>query len=216
MQPTSHPRIKICCISSPSEAQLAISHGASALVSDMPSGPGIISEQQIAGITTTIPPAVSSFLLTCLQDPDAIIDQQQRCRTNTIQICDSLPLNGYKKMRNELPGIKIVQVIHVNGPESIDEAVLVSQQVDAILLDSGNQLLPMKELGGTGRVHDWTISRQIREAVDVPIFLAGGINADNVGEAIRQVGPFGIDLCSSVRTNGMLDKVKLTRFFGSL
>src|SRR5437763_11547627 len=194
MQPTKKPRIKICCMGSISEAQLAISYGASALglVSAMPSGPGVISETLIAQIAETIPPGVASFLLTSQQDPDAIIEQQRRCRTNTIQIVDSLHIDGYKKLKDAMPGIALVQVIHVMEQQSIEEAVTVAPYVNAILLDSGNPSLAIKELGGTGRVHNWEISRAIREAVDVPIFLAGGLNADNVVQAIRQVGPFGV------------------------
>jgi phosphoribosylanthranilate isomerase len=80
-------------------------------------------------------------------------------------------------------------------------------------LDSGNQSLAIKELGGTGRSHDWEISRRIRERLNVPIFLAGGLNPDNVITAIRQVKPFGVDVCNGVRTNGKLDEVKLSQFF---
>jgi phosphoribosylanthranilate isomerase len=218
MQTTQKPRVKICCISSVEEAQLAIHYGASALglVSEMPSGPGVISETSIAEIAMSIPPAVASFLLTSKQDPTAIIAQQRHCRTNTIQICDSLHIDSYKKLRSALPGIALVQVIHVRGPESIGEAVGVAPYVNGILLDSGNQSLAVKELGGTGHTHDWKISKAIREAVDVPIFLAGGLNATNVAEGIRQVRPFGVDVCSGVRTDGKLDKEKLARFFSSV
>lgn len=218
MHPTHHHRIKICCISSIQEARLAIHYGASALglVSEMPSGPGVIAEDLIAEIAATIPPAVSSFLLTSKQDADSIIAQQRRCGTNTIQICDRFHIDGYKKLQDALPGISLVQVIHVTGEPSVEEAVSVAPYVNGILLDSGNPSLTVKELGGTGRTHNWSISRMIREAVDVPLFLAGGLNADNVVEAIAQVGPFGVDVCSGVRTNGLLDEGKLARFVGQV
>ena len=197
---------------------MAIEAGASAvgLVSAMPSGPGPIPEELIAEIAATIPPGVSSFLLTCKQDATSIIDQQRRLRVNTIQICDRLTSGSYQEIHDALPGIKLVQVIHVTGPESVAEAVALAPQVDAILLDSGNQSLPVKELGGTGRTHDWTISKQIREAIAKPLFLAGGLNAANVREAIRQVQPFGVDVCSGVRTNGWLDEGKLAAFFEAI
>jgi phosphoribosylanthranilate isomerase len=218
LQPTKKPRIKICCISSIYEAQLAIQHGASALglVSSMPSGPGVITEDLIAQIAITIPPSVSSFLLTSKQDAGAIIAQQRKCGTNTIQIVDHFSIEGYKKLRDALPGISLVQVIHVKDEESLEEALSIAPYINGILLDSGNQSLPIKELGGTGRIHDWTISQKIREAVDIPLFLAGGLNADNVVEAITQVRPFGVDLCSGVRTNGRLDGEKLARFFNQV
>ncbi len=194
---------------------MAIEAGASAvgLVSAMPSGPGPIPEELIAKIAATIPPGVSSFLLTCLQDAGSIIDQQRRLRVNTIQICDRLTDGSYQDLREALPGISLVQVIHVTGPEAVDEAIAVAPHVDAILLDSGNQSLTIKELGGTGRTHDWTLSRKIRESIEAPLFLAGGLNPANVAAAIREVQPFGIDVCSGLRTNGALDPQKLTAFF---
>lgn len=194
---------------------MAIDAGASAigLVSAMPSGPGPIPEELIAKIAAIVPPGVSSFLLTCLQDAASIIDQQRRLGVNTIQICDRLTRGSYQDLREALPGISLVQVVHVTGPEAVDEAIAVAPHVDAILLDSGNQSLAIKELGGTGRTHDWTLSRKIREAIEVPLFLAGGLNPTNVVAAIREVQPFGIDVCSGLRTNGNLDGEKLTAFF---
>src|SRR5687767_15488577 len=215
MKATRRPRVKICCIASVEEAWMAIEHGASALglVSAMPSGPGPIPDSLIAEIAATVPPAVSSFLLTCEQDADAIIDQQRRLRVNTIQICDRLPAGSHRALREALPGVALVQVVHITGPESVDEAIEVAPHVDGVLLDSGNQSLAVKELGGTGRTHDWNLSLQIREAIAVPLFLAGGLKAENVADAIRQVHPFGVDVCSGVRTDGKLDEVKLRAFF---
>ncbi|HEY4424731.1 MAG TPA: phosphoribosylanthranilate isomerase [Pyrinomonadaceae bacterium] len=207
--------MKICCMASVKEAWMAIDAGASAvgLVSAMPSGPGPISEELIAEIAATTPPGVSSFLLTCLQNAASIIDQQRRLRVNTIQICDRLTHGSYQDLREALPGISLVQVIHVTGPEAVDEAIEIAPRVDAILLDSGNQSLSIKELGGTGRTHDWSLSRKIRESIEVPLFLAGGLNPSNVAAAIREVQPFGIDVCSGLRTNGNLDRAKLEAFF---
>lgn len=209
------PRVKICCIQSVSEAQLAIRYGASAvgLVSTMPSGPGSIDEELIAEIARTIPPGVSSFLLTSKQDTNSIIGQQHRTRVNTLQLVDTVSIETLKTLRNKLPGVALVQVIHVNGRESIDEALAVAPYVDAILLDSGNLSLAIKVLGGTGRVHDWSISKEIRERAGVPLFLAGGLKPENVQEAIERVQPYALDVCTGVRTNGLLDESKLATFF---
>jgi phosphoribosylanthranilate isomerase len=217
MRATKHPRIKICCISSRDEARMAIDCGASAvgLVSAMPSGPGVISEAQIADIAASVPPPIATFLLTSKQDAETIIAQQRRCRTTTIQIVDRF-LGSYETLKLALPGISIVQVVHVSGEESIEEAVAVAAHVDALLLDSGNPMLATKELGGTGRRHNWALSRRIREQVDIPIFLAGGLNADNVYEAVQEVGPFGLDICTGVRSQGKLDEQKLRALFASL
>jgi len=218
MKATRTPRVKICCIRSVEEAVLAVEAGASALglVSHMPSGPGVIRDDEIAAIAATVPPAIGTFLLTSRQSVDEIVAQQRFCRTNTIQICDHLTRGTHRELKDALPGISIVQVIHVTGPASVEEAVAVAPHVDAILVDSGNQKLAVKELGGTGRTHDWTLSRKIRERIGIPMFLAGGLTPENVGQAIAEVGPFGLDLCSGVRTNGELDAEKLNLFFSAV
>ena len=215
MKATRTPRVKICCIASVDEAALAIECGASALglVSNMPSGPGVISDERIAEIAATVPPAIGTFLLTSRQRVAGIIEQQRFCRTNTIQICDHLTVGTHRELKDALPGISVVQVVHVTGPESVEEAARVAPHVDAILLDSGNQKLAVKELGGTGRTHDWTLSRAIRERIGIPLFLAGGLTPENVAEAIEEVSPFGLDVCSGGRTDGKLDSTKLKRFF---
>ena len=212
---TALPNVKICCISSREEAILAIKYGAAALglVGPMPSGPGIISNEEIAAIVKTIPPPIATFLLTSETSVQGIIDHHQKVQTNTLQLVDALQEGTYTELRRALPDVKLVQVIHVLGEASVKEAIQVAKGVDAILLDSGNPNLNIKELGGTGRTHNWQISRAIKEAVDIPVFLAGGLTADNVQAAIKAVQPFGVDLCSGVRTSGALDEVKLKAFF---
>ena len=212
------PHVKICCISSIEEAELAIKYGAIALglVSEMPSGPGVISEDLIEEIASSVPREINTFLLTSKTNVDSIIEQHRKCKTTTLQIVDRLKNNVLITLRKELPAIQLVQVIHVTGKGSITEAINVAQFVDALLLDSGNQKLRVKELGGTGRTHDWTISRKIRDAVSVPVYLAGGINGMNVVDAAKEVEPFGIDLCSGVRIDGKLNEKLLSKLFNEI
>ncbi len=172
----------------------------------------VISDDLIRAIARAVPPPIATFLLTCHQRVADIVAQQQRCGTNTVQLCDRLAEGSYAELRAAMPGVAVVQVIHVNGRESVQEAVNVAPHVDALLLDSGNQRLATKELGGTGRTHDWQLSTEIRRAVRVPIFLAGGLRAENVRDAIGQVEPWGVDLCSGVRSDGRLDQSKLKAF----
>lgn len=209
------PRIKICCISSVEEAAIAIKYGASAvgLVGNMPSGPGVISDDLILHITKSVPPGVSSFLLTSETNAEDIIKHHKKVNTSTIQLVDAVTKDTYKQIKENLPAIKIVQVIHIIDESSVDEAIVISEEVDALLLDSGNPTLSVKELGGTGRVHNWELSKKIVQQCRVPVFLAGGLNASNVKEAINKVQPFGLDLCSGVRTNNLLDPEKLNIFF---
>ncbi len=208
------PRVKICCIKSMAEAETAIRYGATAigLVSEMPSGPGVISEVLISEIALKTPPGIGTFLLTSKQDTASIIEQQRRCQVNTIQLCDNLVKGSYTDFRKALPGIKTVQVIHVINEESVQEAISIAPHVDSILLDSGNPTAAIKKLGGTGNTHNWRLSKKIVDAVDIPVWLAGGLNPENSSDAIEKVSPFGLDVCSGVRTDGLLDEMKLTSF----
>jgi len=212
------PRVKICCISSIEEAKNAIQFGASAigLVGKMPSGPGVIIDRLIFEIARNVPPPIGTFLLTSETSFENILEHHRIAQTNTIQIVDSIPVDTLLSIRVALPGVKLVQVIHVINEESVAEAVQVSEYVDAILLDSGNPYLKIKELGGTGRVHNWKLSRKIRDSIQIPVFLAGGLNPENVKQAIQEVGPFGLDVCSGVRTDGKLNLLKLESFMKNI
>jgi phosphoribosylanthranilate isomerase len=207
-------RVKICCIGSVEEASLAVRHGAAALglVSAMPSGPGVISEEQIARIAATVPPPIGTFLLTSQRNPAEILAQQQRCRVNAIQLCAPLPARSLQTLRADMPGIALVHVVHVAGEESVAEGLETAPYVDALLLDSGTRSGPDRQLGGTGKTHDWAVSAEIVARAPVPVFLAGGLTARNVGEAISVVRPFGVDVCTGVRTGGQLDERKLEAF----
>lgn len=206
--------MKVCCISSVEEARIAVAAGAHALglVSAMPSGPGPISEELIAEITRTVPPGVDTFLLTCRSDAAGIIGQLRRTGCRTVQLVDTVDPGTYAAIRRDLPNVKIVQVIHVQNRGALDEAREAEPHVDAILLDSGRPNAAVKELGGTGRTHDWSVSAALVRQVRVPVFLAGGLREENVRDAVRAVRPFGLDLCSGVRSNGRLDAAKLGRF----
>lgn len=207
-------RIKVCCIASVAEARLAASLGASALglVAAMPSGPGPIDDALIATIATHVPPPVSRFLLTSRTAPGDVVAHVRATHVDTVQLVDAVPEATYAALREALPHVRIVQVLHVEGEAQIAEARRAAPHVHALLLDSGRPSAKVRELGGTGRVHDWSVSAEIVRAVDVPVFLAGGLRADNVGEAIRAVRPYGVDICSGVRTQGALSEEKLRAF----
>ena len=211
-------RVKICCIKNIEEAKHAINAGASAigLVGRMPSGPGPITDEEIKIIAAYTPPPIATFLLTCETNVDDIVAHHKKVNTNTIQIVDALTGENYKELKEKLPAVKIVQVIHVIDERSLDEAVRISEQVHGLLLDSGNPNKEVKELGGTGRKHDWKLSRKIVEQSKVPLFLAGGLNPSNVRQAIEEVQPFGVDLCSGLRTDGNLDLKLLDEFFNEV
>jgi phosphoribosylanthranilate isomerase len=178
----------------------------------MPSGPGAIADEVIAQVARHVGVRARTFLLTSRVRADEVIAQHRAAGTTTLQLVDTMEPGTYSALRDALPGVELVQVVHVTGPESVDEAVAVASHVDAILLDSGNPNAARKELGGTGRTHDWSLSARIRESIAVPLYLAGGLRAHNVAEAIETIDPFGVDVCTGVRSDGRLDDAKLAAF----
>ena len=207
-------RVKICCIRSLSEATLAIRLGAHALglVSSMPSGPGIISEEEIGRIIAVMPPGITPVLLTSRQDPESLNDQLTRLAPQAVQLVLPVDPRHFGKLRKKFPSTRLIQVIHVDGPESILQAVEYAKVADALLLDSRIQRDGVTVYGGTGQPHDWNLSRQIVNKVGIPVFLAGGLTPENLRDAAKEVHPFGVDVCSGVRTQGILDEGKLTTF----
>ena len=207
-------RVKICCIESIEEAQLAIDYGADSLglVSEMPSGPGVISEELIAEISSSIPPGITSVLLTSKKSFLEIVNQHRRVRTNAIQLCNRVNENDLLLLRESLPGVAVIQVVHVMDELSYDYALDIEDNVDSLLLDTGNYKPGKVQLGGTGKTHNWDLSKRIVDNVNIPVFLAGGLNEENVKSAIEKVNPFSVDVCSGVRTNGNLDELKLKAF----
>lgn len=211
-------RVKVCCIETPEAAALAIRHGADALglVGPMPSGTGIIDLETAARIARGVPPPVATFLLSSATDPEELLAQCRIVAPTALQIVDAVDGAAYALLRCELPALKLVQAVHVTGEATIAEALAVARQVDALLLDSGQPDAPVRLLGGTGKIHDWSISRAIAAASPVPVFLAGGLTPANVGAAVAAVRPFAVDLCTGLRTEGKLDQVKLATFMATV
>jgi phosphoribosylanthranilate isomerase len=219
--------VKVCCIANAEEARLAIAAGASAigLVSAMPSGPGVISDDMAAEVAAAVAAGASgtgrgtpvrTFLLTARTRSREIAAQHRHVGTSTLQLVDQVAVSELRSLRQLCPGVEIVQVIHVVGEHALAEAAAVGPWVDALLLDSGNPALAVKELGGTGRTHDWSLSARIREAIQpLPLWLAGGLRAGNVAEAVRRVAPHGVDICSGVRRDGRLDAALLAGFMAA-
>lgn len=211
-------QVKICCIRSPEEAQVALSFGAAALglVSEMSGGPGELPEETIREIVDSVPPSVGTFLLTAVTDADRLIEKAHNCGVNTIQLWDRLAPLDYLQLRMELPGVSLVQAIHVVDSTAVQAALAAARQVDALVLDSANPQVPYRWEPRSGKTHDWGISREIVDTVDRPVLLAGGLNPGNVEDAVRSVRPYGVDVCSGVRTGDALDRRKVVSFFEAL
>ncbi|MFT7249045.1 MAG: phosphoribosylanthranilate isomerase [Arcticibacterium sp.] len=208
-------QVKVCCISSVPEALLAIEKGANflGLIAEMPSGPGVISNKTIKEIIETVRGKVETVLLSSRTSVRGIIEQYKMVNTSCIQIVDTLSNGTHGELKSALPGVKIIQVLHVLGESTLQEAKDLGTSVDYILLDSGNPSAKTKILGGTGKIHDWSISSKIVKLAKVPIFLAGGISAKNAVFAVETVKPFGLDVCSGLRTDENLDSKKIDDFF---
>ena len=211
-------RVKICCMASVAEARMALDAGADAvgLVSAMPSGPGVIDDAMVRQIAHWAPPPLDPWLLTALEDTGALAAQIDHAEVRTVQLVRHLPASAHTALRSLRPDLRIVQVIHVEDDHALDLARGYAETADALLLDSGRPSAAIPLLGGVGQPHDWSISRRIVEAAPLPVFLAGGLNADNVAQAIALVRPFGVDLCSGVRSEGALDATRLAAFMDAV
>lgn len=205
-------RVKICCIATPTEAEIAASAGADllGLVGHMPTGPGPIPEKLARQIAAGAMPWAAYVLLTSCETPDDITEHAARVGVRTVQIVNHVAPVVHDRLARTAPGLARIQVIHVEDSSALDLIAEYVPHVTAFLLDSGRPALG--ELGGTGRVHDWDISAEFVQRSDWPVFLAGGLTPENVGEAIRLVRPFGVDVCSGVRVDGRLDPDRLAAF----
>ena len=211
-------RIKVCCIASLEEAEEAIHLGADAigLVGEMPSGPGVIDDKLACAIAAGVPPPVAAFLLTSRVSGAAIADEVRACGTTAVQVVRHVAPEEHVTLMQCLPAVRRVQVIHVEDASALELIRQYEPFVHAFLLDSGRPSAAVAELGGTGRVHDWAISREVVRRAAVPVFLAGGLSAENVAQALELVRPFGVDVCSGVRTQGVLDSMKLRSFIAAV
>ncbi len=211
-------RVKVCCIASIDEAQMAIAAGADALglVAEMPSGPGPIDDERIRTIAAATPPPVATFLLTSRERGRDIVDHARFCATNTVQVVSHIDPAEYESIVRALPEVRRVQVIHVEDESALDLIEAYAPHVHAFLLDSGRPSAAVAELGGTGRAHDWSISREFVARAAKPVFLAGGLRPENAAEAIATVQPYGLDLCSGIRSENQLDADKLVAFMNAV
>jgi phosphoribosylanthranilate isomerase len=207
-------RVKVCCIATREEAAMAIDAGADllGLVGPMPSGPGPISLELAAEIARTLPPGISSVLLTSATELGALVDEVALVRPAVLQLTDAVEPGVLEGLRRRAGGTRLLQVLHVEDDRVLAMASALAPLIDGLLLDSGRPDATVKELGGTGRVHDWRLSREIVRAVHRPVFLAGGLGPSNIGPAIAAVHPFGVDLCSGIRTDGRLNAQVLDAF----
>lgn len=192
-------RVKICGITNLEDANFAVSFGADALgfiVGVRRKAEDAISPEEARRIILSLPPYISSVLVTDLMEAKRVIELCKEIGATTIQLQDEIPFDEIVLVRRGLPNIRLVKAVHVTGPQAVDKARGYEGRVDAILLDTLN--IKEDRIGGTGLTHDWRISRRIRERCSLPVILAGGLNPENIEEAIRIVHPYGVDVNSGV------------------
>ena len=207
-------QIKICCIASEEEAQMALNEGVDAvgLVGEMPSGPGVIGSDRASSIVAVLPDSVDSFFLTSHDRGRDIVEELGVSHASTVQIVRHIDPVEYLPVIENLPKLRRVQVIHVENDSALELIERYNEVADAFLLDSGKTMGANPQFGGTGKVHDWTISKQFVQSTDLPVYLAGGLSPGNVFRAITEVRPAGVDVCSGVRSNDTLDSEKVQAF----
>jgi len=167
----------------------------------------------IAEIAAFAPPPVATVLLTAETKAEAISAHIRVTNPTAVQIVAHIEPTESARLARLEPHVRRIQAIHVTGGEdALDLMDVYSPHIHAFLLDSGRPGEKIPVLGGTGRTHNWAVSSRFVQESTRPVFLAGGLTAENVGDALRQVQPFGLDLCSGVRTNGQLDAAKLATF----
>jgi len=204
-------RTKVCGINNMEDMERALSAGASAL--GFLAGITHVAEDKVdldtaRHLISIMPPFTTSVAVTHLTNAKDIIELVKYVMCTTVQIHDYIPPEEVTQVREALPGIKIIKAIHVTGPESIDLARSFEPVVDALLLDSRTA----DRLGGTGITHDWDLSSIIVQNSRVPVILAGGLNQENVYQAVRKVHPFAVDVNSGVETKQKKDYHKMVTF----
>lgn len=211
------PRIKICCMASVEEAALCAELGVDlvGLVGPMPSGAGIVSPQKCRQISDHAAAWLTPVLLTSSETAQDIRTDAEDANVRAVQLVRHVDPSVHRELAMTIPHVRRFQVIHVEDGSALDLIDSYAGLADAFLLDSGRP--SVAELGGTGRVHDWEISAEFVRRSPLPVFLAGGLKPENAIEALRMVRPFGLDICSGVRTpTDTLDPDKLRAFMAAI
>jgi phosphoribosylanthranilate isomerase len=196
-------RVKICGIRTIKDAKLTINCGADAiglLVGQRHRSDDFISVELAKEICGICPPYVSPVLVTHLESPTEIYQLASKIGVHTIQIHSECQVPEIQALRQMLPFTKLIKNFHVTSNKLIDYVRSFESIVDAIILDTIN--LEEDRVGGTGMIHDWSLSAKIVQETSLPVILAGGLNPKNVADAIKLVKPYAVDVNSGGFTKG--------------
>jgi phosphoribosylanthranilate isomerase len=226
-------RIKICGIRSPEEIELADLYGADAVgfITEVPvESPRKLDSDTAASLISEVPKGLSSVLVIMPENSREALELIDKIRPDIVQIHSVISLSELEiiKEKADIPIIKTLSVPareETSGKEAkktentenitfiselMEQVSLLEEAavVDSILLDTGKS----GKSGGTGCIHDWTLSKKIAEKIKLPLILAGGLKPENIQEAIRVVSPYAVDTASGVETCGKKDAMKIKSF----
>ena len=207
--------VKICGIRRHEDALIAAELGADAiglLVGQRHNSPDFISAAVAREISRTLPPSVEAVLVTQITEVDEIERLLRQSGIRAVQLHSEITADSVANLRTRFPDLKVFKSVHVISAESVRYPEGFSKVVDGFVLDTIN--VATDQVGGTGNIHDWSISQKIVERFpDIPIILAGGLNSKNVRSAIESVHPFGVDVNSGTKgSDGFKDARKMREF----
>ena len=191
------PRVKICGMTLLEDVMAAATAGADGvgfLVGlDYASEDGL-QPTAAANLVRRTPADILTVMVTHASTPARVEALVNEVRPRVVQVHCPFASPDLPRLMNTFPDVSWIRAIHVENEDSVDKALRAAEVFDALLLDtrSGDRL------GGTGKTHDWKISRRIRETIDKPVILAGGLTPDNVADAIRTVRPHGVDVNTGI------------------
>ena len=207
--------VKICGIRRQEDALIATELGADAiglLVGQRHNSPDFISTTVARDISRALPASVEAVLVTHVEDLDELERLLQESEIRTLQLHSEIAPSSVERLRGRLPHLKIFKSVNIISADSVAYPEAFEKLVDGFVVDSIN--VATDQVGGTGKTHDWSVSRQIvMRYPEVPIILAGGLNSENVRSAIEYVHPFGVDVNSGTKApNGFKDARKMQEF----
>ena len=206
-------RVKICGITQPAQGREIVNLGATALgFICVEASPRYVDPEQIREITQQLPPKsvdrIGVFANTTL---DRIVDTVTIAGLTGVQLHGDESPEFCDRVRQSLAEVEIIKALRVRTTAALANITSYTEAVDTLLLDAYHP----QQLGGTGKTLDWQALQEFRPPL--PWLLAGGLNPENVDEALSQVQPDGIDLSSGVeRSPGDKDLQKVSRLFEKL
>jgi phosphoribosylanthranilate isomerase len=203
-------KVKICGITSNEDLVTAIEAGADAVgfVVNVSSSPRNITIENAEKLMKNTPVFVKNVVVAVPKRLGELVEIYERLRPDVLQI------HGHNLsdlvIREKLANTRLIRAVQVKSDYAVDEAVKAANTFDAVLVDS---FVPDR-FGGTGEVHDWELSKRVKEKVHPkPLILAGGLNPENVQDAVHVVKPYAVDVSSGVETKpGIKDSKKVFEF----